>query len=163
MGCLGLAVSRAFQQLRCPCSYSTRELQCTVSSSFQTPLLLAGVRDFLECSGPELGTDTSGTFQNISRAIYPVRTPFPDPEHQNTQPGLVFPICQSYRRKLAGCRLVGCDTCTTALLVPMVSEPVARPSRGMSRGSSAHQVEAGRDILSDHGPIAADGVRDSCL
>ena len=79
MGCLGLAVSRAFQQLQCPCSYSTRELQCTVSSSFQTSLLLAGFRDFLECSGPELGTDTSGTFQNISRAFYPVRTRFPIP------------------------------------------------------------------------------------
>ena len=44
------------------------------------------------------------SFQNISRAFYPVRTSFLDPEHQNTQPSLVFPIRQSYRRKLASCR-----------------------------------------------------------
>ena len=66
------------------------------SSSFQNSLLLAYVRGFLEPSGPESCADASGTFQNISRASDHVRTPFLDPEHPDTQPGICSPASAAW-------------------------------------------------------------------
>ena len=69
-----------------------------VSSSFQTSLLLAYVRGFLEPSEPEFRADASGTFQNISRAPDHVRAPFLDPEHPDTQLGICSPASAAWPR-----------------------------------------------------------------